>query len=147
VACRLIYLSRKSDAHLGGNNPNSSLQLGDSMAEIESGYNPYLHGPSKGDYVKNQMLETIAPAIIAQPDLIKVQAIPSKNIYDFTKRSNNMKYLEEGLYDKFEYEERCDSGLKEEDLKKLEIELKKKQKKRIKRESRRAENNRNSRRR
>lgn len=35
--------------------------------------------------------------------------------------------------DQFEYEDRCDSKLQQEDLKKLEIELKKKQKKRIKR--------------
>jgi hypothetical protein len=34
--------------------------------------------------------------------------------------------LEEGALDKIEYEERCDSRLKQEDLKKLEIELKKK---------------------
>lgn len=47
-----------------------------------------------------------------------------------------MKMLEEGLYDKFECEERCDSKLGQDDLKKLEIELKKKQKKRIKRERR-----------
>ena len=44
--------------------------------------------------------------------------------------------VDEGIYERFECEERCDSRLKEEDLKKLEIELKKKQKRRIKRERR-----------
>ena len=47
-----------------------------------------------------------------------------------------MRLVEEGIYERFEGEERCDSRLKEEDLKLLEIELRKKQKKRIKRERR-----------
>lgn len=68
------------------------------------------------------------------PELIKVEAIPIKVVYDFTKRSHNMKLLEEGDYERFECEERCDSKIKPEDLKKLEIELRKKQKKRNKRE-------------
>jgi hypothetical protein len=37
-----------------------------------------------------------------------------------------MKLVEEGLFGRFESEERCDSKLKEEDLQKLEIELRKK---------------------
>jgi hypothetical protein len=40
--------------------------------------------------------------------------------------------LNEGVYDKFIFEDRCDSKIEEGDLLKLEIELKKKQKKRIK---------------
>ena len=57
-----------------------------------------------------------------------------KNVYDFTKRSPNMKLVEDGQFERFEYEERCDSKLKEEDLQKLEIELRKKQKKRLRME-------------
>jgi len=45
-----------------------------------------------------------------------------------------MKLVEQGDFDNFEYEERCDSKLRPEDFKKLEIELKKKHKKRQKRE-------------
>ena len=45
-----------------------------------------------------------------------------------------MKYVLEDKLDQFECEERTDSKLKDEDLKLLEIELKKKQKKRIKQE-------------
>lgn len=74
--------------------------------------------------------------MITVPELIKVETIPMKVVYDFTKRSQNMKFLEEGFFDKFEREERCDSKLKEEDLKKLEIELRKKQKRRVRREKR-----------
>jgi hypothetical protein len=81
------------------------------------------------------MIDKIPPALIS-PDLIKVEAIPKKVVYDFTKKSTNYKMLEEGIYDRFDCEERCDSKIKPEDLKKLEIELKKKQKRRIKRESR-----------
>lgn len=47
-------------------------------------------------------------------------------MYDFTKRSNNLKLANEGIYDKFEFTERCDSKIEEGDLQKLEIELKKK---------------------
>ena len=64
-----------------------------------------------------------------------------KKVYDFTKHSQNYKYIEAGdvqpsfSLENLEYEEkRCDSRLKEEDLKLLEIELKRKQKRRIKRE-------------
>jgi hypothetical protein len=60
--------------------------------------------------------------------------MPMKIVYDFTKRSINMKYVEEGIFGKFEFEERCDSKVKEDDLEKLEIELKKKQKKRQKKD-------------
>lgn len=60
--------------------------------------------------------------------------MPKKVVYDFTKRSQNVKYLQDDHLDRFECEERADSKLKEEDLQKLEIELKKKQKRRIKRE-------------
>jgi hypothetical protein len=49
-----------------------------------------------------------------------------KIVYDFTKRSTNAKRIEEGLYGEIYCEERCDSQIKEEDLKKLEKELKKK---------------------
>lgn len=71
------------------------------------------------------MLDQIPSALIA-PDLIKVEAIPTKLVYDFTKRSNNYRMAEEGIYDRFDCEERCDSKIKPEDLKRLEIELKKK---------------------
>jgi hypothetical protein len=53
--------------------------------EVDS-YNPYLHGPSRGDYVKS-LVESSLPAALAPPDLIKVSAIPTKKVYDFTKRS------------------------------------------------------------
>jgi hypothetical protein len=42
--------------------------------------------------------------------------------------------LEEGALDRIEYEEHSDSKLNQDDLKKLEIELKKKHKRRVKRE-------------
>jgi hypothetical protein len=42
-----------------------------------------------------------------------------------------MKLLNEGHMENFEFSERCDSKIEEGDLKKLEIELKKKQRKRI----------------
>ena len=101
--------------------------------EADASYNPYLHGPSKGEYIKQQNLERI-PTAIEAPDLIKIEAIPTKVVYDFTKRSANLKLVEQGDFDNFEYEERCDSKLRPEDFKKLEIELKKKHKKRQKRE-------------
>jgi hypothetical protein len=41
--------------------------------------------------------------------------------------------LEEGALDRIEYEEHSESKLNQDDLKKLEIELKKKQKRRVKR--------------
>ena len=114
------------------NNGSSSYQQDSHLApglggsEIEAAYNPYLHGPSKGEYVKAQILDQIPTAIIIQPELIKVETVPLKKVYDFTKRSKNMKLVEEGIFDKFDHEERCDSKIKPEDLKKLEIELKKK---------------------
>lgn len=55
--------------------------------------------------------------------------MPTKKVYDFTKRSENYRYIEDTnlSLENLEYEERrCDSRLKEEDLKLLEIELKKK---------------------
>jgi hypothetical protein len=56
-----------------------------SGVEVDS-YNPYLHGPSRGDYVKSLLESTLPPALVA-PDLIKISAIPTKKVYDFTKRS------------------------------------------------------------
>lgn len=50
-----------------------------------------------------------------------------------------MKLVEEGIFDKFDREERCDSKIKPEDLKRLEIELRKKQKRRIRREKHESE--------
>lgn len=55
-------------------------------------------------------------------------------MFDFTKKSKNMKLLNEGRLDSLEFNERCDSKIEEGDLKKLEIELKKKQRKRIRNE-------------
>lgn len=60
--------------------------------------------------MKSVLQESIPPALVA-PDLIKLEAIPSKIVYDFTKRSKNQKFLEEGLFERFECEERCDSRL------------------------------------
>ena len=105
--------------------------------QAEGEYNPYFHGPSRAEYVKQSNLESIPTAIIA-PELIKVDSIPKKVVYDFTKRSENAKLLQEGDLDHFISEERCDSKLRPEDLKKLEIELKKKHTKRAKREAQRA---------
>lgn len=63
------------------------------------------------------------------PDQIKVE-IPHKIVYDFTKKSYNTKLLEDGVLDRFIFEDRCDSKIEEGDLEKLQIELKKKQRKR-----------------
>jgi hypothetical protein len=110
-----------------------------------------LHGPSKGEYVKS--LISVPSALVA-PDLIKVENVPTKKVYDFTKHSQNYRLFDNNnettsqqqqqqanfSLENLEYEEkRCDSRLKEEDLKLLEIELKKKQKRRIKKERRIAE--------
>lgn len=68
--------------------------------------------------------------------MIKVEP-PQKTVYDFRKKSSNMRLLKETtLYtlESFDCEKRCDSIIEEGDLKKLEIELKKKQRKRIARE-------------
>jgi hypothetical protein len=54
--------------------------------------------------------------------------------------------LEEGALDRIEYEEHSDSKLNQDDLKKLEIELKKKQKRRVKRERQGLDSNRSQRR-
>lgn len=69
------------------------------------------------------------------PEQIKVE-MPIKVVYDFTKKSKNLKLVNEGRFDDFDYIERCDSKLEEGDLAKLEIELKKKQRKRQKQEER-----------
>jgi len=97
--------------------------------------------------VKSQI--TLPTALVA-PDLIKLENLPTKKVYDFTKHSQNYRLFENNettmqpsanfSLENLEYEEkRCDSRLKEEDLKLLEIELKKKQKRRIKKERRIAE--------
>lgn len=65
--------------------------------------------------------------------------MPVKIVYDFTKRSNNMKLINDGKYEDLEFTERCDSKLEEADLQRLEIELKKKQKRRIRNEQRAVE--------
>ena len=57
----------------------------------------------------------MSPALLP-PEQIKVEVPPMKMVYDFTKRSANMRFVEEGVYDKFESEERCDSKIVEEDL-------------------------------
>lgn len=90
------------------------------------------------------------PTALVAPDLIKLENLPTKKVYDFTKHSQNYRLFENNettmqpsanfSLENLEYEEkRCDSRLKEEDLKLLEIELKKKQKRRIKKERRIAE--------
>lgn len=75
-------------------------------------YNPYIHGPSKGEYVKSQIGDTNLISALQQPDLIKVETIPMKVVYDFTKQSKNMKMVEEGIFENFESVERCDSRLR-----------------------------------
>ena len=95
--------------------------------------------------MKSLIDQSLPPAIV-EPDLIKISAVPTKKVYDFTNRSLNAKYLEEGALDRIVYEERSDSKLNQDDLKKLEIELKKKYKRRLKRERRGQEQNRNRRR-
>ncbi len=110
------------DSHTNNNNPQV---LGGGGIAIDQEYNPYMHGPSKGEFLKQQRIESI-PKALPPPELIKVEAIPTKVVYDFTKRSANYRMVEEGIYDRFDCEERCDSKIKPEDLKKLEIELKKK---------------------
>ncbi len=63
------------------------------------------------------------PPALLPPDDIKLTRIPVKMVYDFTKKSQNMKILESLNQDSslassrdFSYEERCDSRLKPEDL-------------------------------
>ncbi|CDW80668.1 UNKNOWN [Stylonychia lemnae] len=85
-------------------------------------YNPYLHGSQNN--LKREENNSPPPALVP-PEQIKVEHIPIKISYDFTKKSKNMKLLNEGQLDNFEYSERCDSKIEEGDLKKLEIELKK----------------------
>ena len=92
------------------------------------------------------LVESSLPTALVAPELIKVSAIPTKKLYDFTKRSQNAKYLEEGALDRIEYVEHSDSKLNQDDLTKIEIELKKKQKRRIKRERRGHDVNRSRRR-
>lgn len=60
-------------------------------------------------------------------------------VFDFTKRSENQKFIREGKVENLECEYKSDSILIESDLKKLEAELKKKQEKRIKKEKKRQE--------
>eukprot|EP00347_Sterkiella_histriomuscorum_P021741 403332928 len=128
------------------NNQNYKEEIntqGNQIKNSNQDYNPYLHTHGLG---KNQQQNTInnfiydpnMPAPIAAllpPDQIKVQ-IPVKKLYDFTKRSQNMQLVNEGVFDQFDYTERCDSKIEEGDLQKLEIELKKKQRKRIRQEQR-----------
>lgn len=57
-----------------------------------------------------------------------------KVVYDLRKRSNNQRLIQEGKYEELECVERCDSKIEEGDLERLEIELKKKQKKRLRNE-------------
>lgn len=90
-------------------NHNNSSYIIESQADAE--YNPYIHGPSKGEYVKSQIGETLPSALLA-PDLIKVEVYPMKVVYDFTKRSKNMKMVEDGVFENFEFVERCDSHLR-----------------------------------
>ena len=64
------------------------------------------------------------------PDLIKLDSLPTKKVYDFTKHSQNYRLFDNNeatmqptpnySLENLEYEEkRCDSRLKEEDLKLL----------------------------
>jgi len=52
---------------------------------------------------------------LTAPELIKVE-MPIKTVYDFTKKSNNMRMVNEGKFEDFDYIERCDSKLEEGDL-------------------------------
>jgi hypothetical protein len=66
--------------------------------------------------------------VLVSPDLIKVEH-PQKTVYDFRNRSKNLSMLrttENYSLDNFDSEKRCDSIIEEGDLKKLEIELKRK---------------------
>lgn len=57
-------------------------------------YNPYLHGP-----LHNKL--SVPPALIP-PEDIRVER-PVKIVYDFTKRSNNMKLVKDGKFEGFDY--------------------------------------------
>lgn len=61
---------------------------------------------------------------------------PAKLLHDFTKQSDNFKKMKEGNYENFTCQYRTDSNLNESDLKLLEEELKRKQKKRLRRAKR-----------
>jgi hypothetical protein len=65
--------------------------------------------------------------VLVSPDLIKVE-MPQKTVYDFRNKSKNMSLIRTDNYnlESFDCEKRCDSIIEEGDLKKLEIELKKK---------------------
>lgn len=72
------------------------------------------------------------------PELIKVE-FPQKQVYDFRKKTNNYQLMNSGIYDQYDCEKRYDSKVVEEDLKTLEIELKRKQEKRIKKQKKEEE--------
>ena len=78
------------------------------------------------------------PSVLVPPEKIKVER-PMKAVYDFTKKSENQKFIREGKIENLECEYRSDSILVESDLKKIEAELKKQQEKRIKKEKKRLE--------
>jgi hypothetical protein len=45
--------------------------------------------------------------------------MPRKVVYDFTKKSYNAKLVEDGVFDRFIFEDRCDSKIEQGDLEKL----------------------------
>lgn len=77
------------------------------------------------------------PTAIPLLDQIRVE-IPVKIVYDFRKQSQNMQMVRQGKLGNFRGEEKLDEILSEDDLGKIENELKKKHKKRTKREIERA---------
>lgn len=74
---------------------------------------------------------------MVSPELIKV-AMPLKSVFDFRKHSKNMNLVRSSNFNlqNYEFEKRSDSIIEEGDLQKLEIELRRKQKKRIQNEER-----------
>jgi hypothetical protein len=122
------------------NNSNSSYKNDAiSNAENREDFNPYTQfGSKKSEQSSSSpsraVQDNVAPALVP-PELIKVE-IPHRMVYDFTKKSYNSKLLEDGVYDRFIFEDRCDSKIEEGDLEKLQIELKKKQRRRNRAEQR-----------
>ena len=104
------------------NNSNSSYKNDLMSNDNREDYNPYTQLDSKkSDQSLSSPVRTnqenVPPALVP-PDQIKVE-MPRKVVYDFTKKSYNAKLVEDGVFDRFIYEDRCDSKIEQGDLEKL----------------------------
>jgi hypothetical protein len=63
-------------------------------------------------------------AALAAPEDIRLEQVPVKREFDFTRRSANMQLIKEGRFDaEFTFRERSDSKIGENDLERLQVEL------------------------